>query len=198
MLHAFTGQDSVVLSLSHASDHRSTALAEASIKAGVKQFIANAYGGSDSLEAESFFHIPEMKGRKKRELKVLERERWSWSAIQCGLFFDFCIRTGFFGINSETETASLLDAYKEVTGVTEWDVTYFDADEEVQSAKRELQATGSIWAMAKLALLSEVKEGVRGNFAKEGILDTDVLGLGETESVEQTVARVLKEGTIKI
>lgn len=83
----------------------------------------------------------------------------------------------------------ILEAEKKVTGVDNWNITRIDADEEVRSALEEVK-TGGMMAMAKLALASEVKTGVQADFAAEGLLDNELLGL-EPENLDETVANVL-------
>ena len=90
----------------------------------------------------------------------------------------------------ETCLNEILEAEKKATGVNEWKITYVNSDEKVKSALKELK-TGSMVAMATLALASEVKSGLHADFATEGLLDNDLLGL-PSDTVDSTVARVLK------
>ncbi|KAF2116036.1 hypothetical protein BDV96DRAFT_631227 [Lophiotrema nucula] len=112
VVEAFAGQDAVVLSLSFAAQQRQKALAEASIKAGVKFFIANHWGGADTKEVKEFFPIAVWKDQMVDELKALEqagaRTGWKWSAIAPGLFFDFCLSTPFFGIDPKQKKCRLI------------------------------------------------------------------------------------------
>jgi hypothetical protein len=78
----------VILSLGYPAQHRHAALADASIKAGVKRLIASVYGGNDrNKEAVQFFPILAGKAKIVAELKAAETPGWSWTSICCGLFF---------------------------------------------------------------------------------------------------------------
>ncbi|MCJ1380213.1 hypothetical protein MMC17_003316 [Xylographa soralifera] len=111
MVEAFKGQDAVVLSLGFQAEHRHSALVHASIKAGVKRLVASAYGANDSNEAvQKMFPIAARKAAMVKELKSLEKPGWSWTAICCGLFFDFCITSGFFGFNIPAHSARIWDS----------------------------------------------------------------------------------------
>jgi hypothetical protein len=82
----------VVLCLGFFAEHHHAALADASIKAGVKRLIASAYGGNDrSEEAQQFFPIAAGKGKIIKELREAETPGWSWTAICCGFFFDLYV-----------------------------------------------------------------------------------------------------------
>jgi uncharacterized protein YbjT (DUF2867 family) len=89
MVEVFRGQDAVILSLGYSAQHRHAALADASIKAGVKRLIASVYGGNDrNKEAVQFFPIMAGKAKIVAELKAVETPGWSWTSVCCGLFFD--------------------------------------------------------------------------------------------------------------
>lgn len=87
----------------------------------------------------------------------------------------------------------ILAALKKATGVDEWTVTHVDTDEQIKSGTEEWKATGSMRAMGKLALASCLKEAYGANFAKQGLLMNETLGLPR-ESVDEVVARVLGKG----
>lgn len=92
MVEAFQGKDAVVLCLGFLGKPCHSALANASIKAGVKRLIASTYGGTDrSKEAEQFFPIAAEHGKILRKLKAAETPGWSWTSISCGLFFDLYV-----------------------------------------------------------------------------------------------------------
>jgi hypothetical protein len=88
----------------------------------------------------------------------------------------------------ETSLNEILRAYKTATGVDEGKITHVKSDEQIISGMEV--KTGSMMAMGKLALASIVKPGIEGDFAEEGLLDNELLGLPR-ENVEETVARVL-------
>lgn len=89
MVAAFKGQDAVVLSLNYAMAHRHSALANSSVKAGVKRLIASDYGGTNiNKEAIKVFPTAAAKAKAIEELKAMEVPGWSWTAICCGLFGD--------------------------------------------------------------------------------------------------------------
>ncbi|CAG9941587.1 unnamed protein product [Clonostachys rosea f. rosea IK726] len=110
MVEAFRGHDAVVLSLGFAAEHRHAALARASIKAGVKRLVASGYGvDPTNEEASKVFPVAATKAAMIEDLKSLEISGWSWTVISCGLFLDFCIQVGFFGIDPVKKTASIWD-----------------------------------------------------------------------------------------
>ncbi|MCJ1314765.1 hypothetical protein MMC15_000077 [Xylographa vitiligo] len=206
MVEAFKGQDAVVLSLGFQAEHRHSALVQASIKAGVKHLVASGYGANDSNAAvREMFPIAACKAQMVWELKSLEKPGWSWTAICCGLFFDFCITSGFFGFNIPSHTAQIWDsgvtkfsattrtniglsvakvlacpaetenrsvyissfecsmndalaALKKATNVDEWTVTHVDTDEQIKIGTEDFKTTGSMMAMGKPALASNLKE----------------------------------------
>lgn len=90
----------------------------------------------------------------------------------------------------ECSMNDILEAEKVATGVKDWNITRVDTDKEVKAALEEIK-TGSMMAMGKLALASQVKTGLHADFASEGLLDNELLGL-VPENVEETVAEVLK------
>ncbi|MCJ1421364.1 hypothetical protein MMC32_007727 [Xylographa parallela] len=239
MVEAFKGQDAVVLSLGFEAEHRHSALVHASIKAGVKRLIASGYGANDSNAAvQRMFPIAARLGPMITELKSLERPGWSWTTICCGLFFDFCIPSGFFGFNTPSHTAQIWDsgdakfsattrtniglsvakvltrpaetenrsvyissfecsmndilaALKKATGVDEWTVTHVNTDEQIKSGTEEWKTTGSMAAMGKLALASNLKDVYGSNFRELGLLDNKILGLPH-EDLNEVVAAVVE------
>jgi hypothetical protein len=90
----------------------------------------------------------------------------------------------------ECSMNDILEAEKKATGVNEWKITHVDSNEEVKSALEKVK-TGNMVAMAALALASTVKAGLKADFAAEGLLDNELLGL-RRENIDEIVARVLK------
>lgn len=92
----------------------------------------------------------------------------------------------------EVSLNELLESYKKATGVSEWKITHVNTNEELESGMEDMRQ-GNFMGMFKLALGSKIKPGLGGDFAADGLLENEFLGLPR-ESVEETVARVLKHG----
>jgi len=90
MVNVFRGQDAVVLSIGFGpwSERSHSALADASIQAGVKRLIASTFDGPASDTAQDIFPVAKSKARIVEKLKSKETPGWSWTAIQCGLCFE--------------------------------------------------------------------------------------------------------------
>ena len=92
MVEVFRGQDAVVLSVGYPAEHRLTALARASVTAGVKRLVASGYGCDPENEPTSaIFPVAEWKAKMLADLKSLETPGWSWSNIACGTFLDLLV-----------------------------------------------------------------------------------------------------------
>ena len=87
----------------------------------------------------------------------------------------------------------LLAGAKKATGVDDWTITHVSTDEQIRTGTEEWTNTHSMMGMAKLAMASNLKEEFEANFAKQGLLMNETLGL-PVENVDEVVARVLKEG----
>jgi hypothetical protein len=96
----------------------------------------------------------------------------------------------------EVSLHQVLRAEQEIVGREGWSVTYANAEEEIEEATKDFKETGNYFALGKLALCVEVMEGVGANFADQGLLNNELLGLFEAESVEDGVARVLADTAI--
>ncbi|KAF4626471.1 hypothetical protein G7Y89_g11690 [Cudoniella acicularis] len=95
----------------------------------------------------------------------------------------------------ECSMNDILESYKKATGVSNWDIVHVNSDVQIKKAT-EAMISGSgdrMVAMGNLALASLAKEGMGADFAAEGLLDNDLLGIPR-ETVDETVARVLKDG----
>lgn len=89
MVEVFKGADAVVLSLGFGGIPRQPALVDASIKAGVKRLVASTFGGNDGNTAvEEVFPTAKMLHDLIADLRSKETTAWSWTSINCGLFFD--------------------------------------------------------------------------------------------------------------
>lgn len=127
MIEAFKGQDAVVLCLNHSAEHRHAALADASIKAGVKHLVASIYGGNLNSKSQELFPLAAKKAKLVQELRARETAGWEWTGISCGLFFDLCVQpfsfnmqplltlfscisNGFFGFNPSLHTGQIWDS----------------------------------------------------------------------------------------
>ncbi|KAK6530280.1 hypothetical protein TWF694_003642 [Orbilia ellipsospora] len=91
----------------------------------------------------------------------------------------------------EVTMNEVFNSMKKATGVSDWTVTSTSTDELVVSG-REMWARGDMYGMAKLALVSQLREEYGSNFRKLGKLDNDLLGI-ETEDVDVVVAEALKD-----
>lgn len=93
----------------------------------------------------------------------------------------------------ECSMNDILAGLKKATGVNEWTVTPVNTDEQIRIATEEWKATGSMMGMGKLALACNLKEAYGADFAKQGLLFNEKLGL-PLENVNEVIARVLNEG----
>jgi len=65
----------------------------------------------------------------------------------------------------ETSQNEILEGYKEVTGIPDWDITYVKWDEEVARGKEMMKMGDTyMWGMGKLALAVEVKGSFGADF----------------------------------
>jgi uncharacterized protein YbjT (DUF2867 family) len=89
MVQVFKGADAVVLSLAFNATERHSALVDAFIKAGVKRLIASTYGCNDqnTAAAEIFLKAKQSQAMVDH-MRSMETPEWSWTSINCGLFFD--------------------------------------------------------------------------------------------------------------
>ena len=85
----------------------------------------------------------------------------------------------------------ILAALKKATGVDEWTVTHVNTDEQIKSGTEEWKTTGSMAAMGKLALASNLKDVYGSNFRELGLLDNKILGLPH-EDLNEVVAAVVE------
>ena len=92
----------------------------------------------------------------------------------------------------ECSMNEILAALKKATGVDDWTINHVSTDAQIASGTEEWK-TGSMMGMAKLAMASNLKEEYKADFAKQGLLMNETLGL-PAEKVDDVVARVLKEG----
>ncbi|KAJ4113868.1 hypothetical protein NW768_011398 [Fusarium equiseti] len=110
VVNAFRGNDAVILAVGFAGEHHLPSLARASIEAGVKRLIASGFGVDASNQAAAeVFPVAENKVAMIKDLRSLEQPGWSWTDVACGVFLDFCIEVGFFGINPATKKAEIWD-----------------------------------------------------------------------------------------
>ncbi|EHL02820.1 hypothetical protein M7I_1082 [Glarea lozoyensis 74030] len=175
-----------------------------------------------------------------KALEAMESPEWSWTAICCGLFFDFCLEVGFFGIDALTKTATIwddgeqkfsvtarptiglavtkvlahpketanrrvyissfqcslneiLDGYKTITSSEGWNITKVTSEEMVANATENVKKGENVmYSIGRLGLATAVKPGLQADFAAEGILDNQMLGLETNESSHEIIAKVLK------
>ncbi|KAF3922440.1 hypothetical protein AA313_de0206405 [Arthrobotrys entomopaga] len=91
----------------------------------------------------------------------------------------------------EVTMNEVFSSIKKATGVSDWSVTATSTDEMIVSG-REMWAQGNMFGMAKLAVVSQLREEFGSNFRKLGILDNELLGI-ESEDVDAVVAQALKD-----
>ncbi|CAG7560658.1 unnamed protein product [Fusarium equiseti] len=110
IVKAFRGKDAVILAVGFAGEHHLPSLARASVEAGVKRLIASGFGVDASNQAAAeVFPVAANKVAMIKDLKSLEQPGWSWTDVACGVFLDFCIQVGFFGINPANKKAEIWD-----------------------------------------------------------------------------------------
>ncbi|KAI9827897.1 MAG: hypothetical protein M1826_006203 [Phylliscum demangeonii] len=106
---AFEGQDAVVSTI-RAGDEK--AIIDAAVKAGVKRFLPSEFG-SDTANKNGQEICPLFKGKVEiveyLQAKAKEHPDFSWTAIMCGAFYDWCLRTGFAGLDLKKHTATIWD-----------------------------------------------------------------------------------------
>jgi len=181
MTDAFKGQHAVVLCLGFAAEQYHASLVDSSIKAGVKHLIASAYGGNDrSREAQELFPIAAQKGKIIAELKAREQPGWSWTAICCGLFFDFSLSMGFFGINPAEHKAIIWDSGDVKFSATNVPVIG-QAVAKVLS-KPEATANRSVYISSCETSMNEILEAYK---KATGVTDWDVSHVKWDEEVAQ-------------
>jgi len=107
---AFKGNDAVLSFVGGAGIGQQTKFIDAAIKTGVKRFFPSEYGSNvtdpKAVKIAPFFQpkVDVVDYLKRQESKGL-----SWSSIVTGPFFDYCLRSGFLGINPKANTATIYD-----------------------------------------------------------------------------------------
>ncbi|KAI9655428.1 MAG: hypothetical protein M1829_000664 [Trizodia sp. TS-e1964] len=107
---ALKGQDAVVSTI---GDFNSQGhIIEAAVKAGVQRFIPSDFGGDTNNE--HFVSLFPLAGGKVKIGKLLEEKAkahssFSWTSIFTGAFFDWALKTGFFGIDIQAHTALIYE-----------------------------------------------------------------------------------------
>ncbi|RBR24863.1 uncharacterized protein FIESC28_02353 [Fusarium coffeatum] len=110
VVEAFRGNDAVVLAIGFAGERHLPSLARASVEAGVKRLVASGFGIDASNQAAAeVFSVAANKVAMIKDLKSLEQPGWSWTDVACGVFLDFCIQVGFFGIDPKIKKAKIWD-----------------------------------------------------------------------------------------
>lgn len=114
---ALADQDAVIAAFPLKDVTQHLRLAEAAFRAGVRRYIPADFGSCDASDPQTQKHL-----RLYRD-KTLVREKceelawraeaegapFSWTAIVCGHFFDFGIRSGLLHFDLATQTADILD-----------------------------------------------------------------------------------------
>ncbi|KAF2650660.1 isoflavone reductase family protein-like protein [Lophiostoma macrostomum CBS 122681] len=88
----------------------------------------------------------------------------------------------------EMSLNELLMAYKDVTEVTEWDITYGDTEAGIRDAREQHRTAWEFGdrmeALALLGLLTEIRKEGGAHSGTKGIADNDLLGVAQENLVE--------------
>jgi len=111
LISAFKGQDAVVVTIGNRNpalfEQIQMAIIDAAIAAGVSHIIPSNFGGDFASYRN---HVMEFKIRVDEHLKKLSSEgKISYTAIGTGVFFDWALTVGFFGVDLVKKKAVLLN-----------------------------------------------------------------------------------------
>ncbi|KAF2258645.1 NAD(P)-binding protein [Lojkania enalia] len=111
MVDVFKDQDAVILALNlMATVETHAALVDASIEAGVKRLIPSIWASRlDIAEARDIFPLAALKAQFLEQVQSKSAPGWSWTAVCCGLFFELCMRTNFFGLDPISHSGRIWD-----------------------------------------------------------------------------------------
>ncbi|KAI9831847.1 MAG: hypothetical protein M1826_002879 [Phylliscum demangeonii] len=115
---AFDGQDAVSCTI-HAGDEK--LIIDAAVKAGVKRYLPSEFG-ADTTNKKAQEICPLLKPKTEiveyLQSKAKEHPDFSWTAVQCGGFYDWALKNSFLGLDLKKHTASIWDG-----GDTTWSAT---------------------------------------------------------------------------
>jgi hypothetical protein len=87
----------------------------------------------------------------------------------------------------------ILEGYKALTSPEDWKITKVTSEEMVAKATESVKkGENMMYSIGRLGLATMVKPGLQSDFAAEGILDNEMLGLDSNETVQETIAKVLE------
>ena len=101
LVDVLQGQDALVATFMGTNDVYQIKLADACVTAGVERFIPADFGSCDSSSKLALDLMPlyQAKTRVREHLQTLAREgKLSWTAIVCGHFFDYGLKTGLLSV----------------------------------------------------------------------------------------------------
>ncbi|KAK0385484.1 hypothetical protein NLU13_6664 [Sarocladium strictum] len=114
---ALKGQDVVIASFPLKDVNQHLRLVEAAFRAGVRRFIPADFGSCDAASewAQETLKLYRDKTLVREKLEKLAASsakdggNFTWTAIICGHFFDFGLRSGLLHFDLEKKTAQILD-----------------------------------------------------------------------------------------
>ncbi|KAI9831852.1 MAG: hypothetical protein M1826_002884 [Phylliscum demangeonii] len=118
LAQAFSGQDAVVSTIRGGDEKL---IIDAAIQAGVTRFLPSEFD-ADTTNQQAQAICPMLKAKTQLvaylQSQAKQHPDFSWTAIQCGAFYDWVLRTGFMGLDLQQHTASIWDG-----GATTWSAT---------------------------------------------------------------------------
>ncbi|KAH8678626.1 hypothetical protein BGZ60DRAFT_401477 [Tricladium varicosporioides] len=180
------GQDAVICALGHDAWSTQFAIIDAAVKAGVRRFIPSEYGNNtlNAKVVDLFSPKMDTKVQVLEYLKKQESKGMSWTGLATGGFFDWGLKTGIFGFNINTQTATIYDG-----GYRPFSVTNLDQV-----------------ASAVVSILSYPKETANRYLYINSftVTQSEILGVLETETgnkwvvEERRIKDAMKEGKMGV
>lgn len=205
----FQGQDAVVSAITGGALSEQHKIIDAAVKAGVKRFLPSEFG-TDTTNKNGRDICPVFTAKMdvidRLEAKARENSNFSWTAVATGLFFDFCLRSAFLGIDLKAQTANIWGSGdqrwsttnvetvgKSVVGVLErpaetknrfvWVESFSTSQNDVVAALEK--TTGKRWQVNKVKTADQIKTGnelvAKGESAGIALL---IIGAIFTEDVD--------------
>jgi nucleoside-diphosphate-sugar epimerase len=117
LTEALMGQDVVIASFPLKDVNQHLRLVEAAFRAGVRRFVPADFGSCDAAspwaqETLKLYRDKTLVREKLEELAASSASsggQFTWTAIICGHFFDFGLRSGLLHFDLDTKTAQTLD-----------------------------------------------------------------------------------------
>ncbi|KAJ5833288.1 hypothetical protein N7474_001599 [Penicillium riverlandense] len=112
---AIEGQDAVIDNTSTNDADTPLRLIDAAVASGVYRFITSDYGLDPDLPGVHEMPVFARKRESYRAVKEkAEKSGLTYTLIACGAFLDWCLSTGFAGIQLNTKTATMFDSGENV------------------------------------------------------------------------------------